>query len=261
MAALPYMQLYVAEYLADTMHLSTEEHGAYLLIIFNYWQTGKPIPKPRLPKIARLSNDRWISVEVSLSEFFNEVDDEWVHERIELDLEVVRMAQTQRVAAGKASAEARKQAAKAGIAKARNDRSTTVDDPLNENSTNKKRTEEIRQEEVKQPVPDAQSRADYFDRFWKLYPKKKSKADAEKAWSKLKMTDEFFSSIILALSTQAASKDWTKDGGQYVPLAGTWIRGKRWEDEAQSAASNHNGFAQIDYMDGLTVEDDGTLRF
>lgn len=154
MAALPYMQLYVADYLADTMHLSTEEHGAYLLIIFNYWQTGKPIPKPRLPKIARLSNDRWISAETSLSEFFNEVDDEWVHERIELDLEVVRTAQTQRVAAGKASAEARKQAAKAGIAKARNDRSTTAEKPLNENSTNKKRGEEIRPEESKALVAD-----------------------------------------------------------------------------------------------------------
>lgn len=144
MAALPYMQLYVADYLADTMHLSTEEHGAYLLIIFNYWQTGKPIPKPRLPKIARLSNDRWVSAETSLSEFFNEVDDEWVHERIEIDLEVVRTAQTQRVAAGKASAEARKQAAKTGIAKARNDRSTTAGNPLNENATN---IEEKREEE------------------------------------------------------------------------------------------------------------------
>jgi len=164
MAALPYMQLYVADYLADTMHLSTEEHGAYLLIIFNYWQTGKPIPKPRLPKIARLSNDRWISAETSLNEFFNEVDDEWVHERIECDLEAVRMAQTQRVAAGKASAEARKQAAKAGIAKARNDRSTTVEKPLSENPTNieEKRIEENNSETFVDDEPSTEAQDDLF---------------------------------------------------------------------------------------------------
>ncbi|MDF3789060.1 DUF1376 domain-containing protein, partial [Enterobacter hormaechei] len=59
MAALPYMQLYIADYLADTMHLSTEEHGAYLLLMFNYWQTGGPIPKNPLYTIAQLSSDRW----------------------------------------------------------------------------------------------------------------------------------------------------------------------------------------------------------
>ncbi|EDR3747109.1 DUF1376 domain-containing protein, partial [Salmonella enterica] len=55
MAALPYMQLYIADYLADTMHLSAEEHGAYLLLMFNYWQTGRAIPKSRLAKIARVT--------------------------------------------------------------------------------------------------------------------------------------------------------------------------------------------------------------
>ncbi|PAC71106.1 hypothetical protein CGS27_07440, partial [Enterobacter cloacae] len=90
MAALPYMQLYIADYLADTMHLSTEEHGAYLLLMFNYWQTGRPIPKNRLSKIARLSNDRWNAVEPSLKEFFNDTGTEWVQERIERDLEAVK---------------------------------------------------------------------------------------------------------------------------------------------------------------------------
>jgi len=48
MAALPYIQLYVADYLADTIHLETDEHGAYLLIIMNYWQTGQQIPENRI---------------------------------------------------------------------------------------------------------------------------------------------------------------------------------------------------------------------
>ncbi|GLX90665.1 hypothetical protein Pfra02_32330 [Pseudomonas fragi] len=89
MAALPYIQLYVADYLADTMHLTTEEHGAYLLLIFNYWQTGKPIPKARLARIARLSPDRWTEVAEVLSEFFEDDGERWIHLRLERDLETV----------------------------------------------------------------------------------------------------------------------------------------------------------------------------
>lgn len=156
MAALPYMQLYVADYLADTMHLTTEEHGAYLLLIFNYWQTGKPIPVSRLARIARLSNDRWTDVERSLNEFFNERDGEWVHERIERDLESLHATQAQRIAAGKASAEARKNAAKSQPKASRNARSTPVEISLNENPTNKeekRREENIQDQKPVAPAP------------------------------------------------------------------------------------------------------------
>ena len=74
MSALPYM------------HLSTEEHGTYLLLMFNYWQTGKPIPKRRFAKIARLTDEQWSEVEPSLREFFGDNGEEWVHLRIERDL-------------------------------------------------------------------------------------------------------------------------------------------------------------------------------
>ncbi|QLX44958.1 DUF1376 domain-containing protein [Escherichia coli] len=115
MAALPYMQLYIADYLADTMHLSAEEHGAYLLLMFNYWQTGKPIPKNRLAKIARLTNERWADVEPSLREFFCDNGEEWVHLRIEEDLASVREKLTKKSAAGKASVQARRSRKKADV--------------------------------------------------------------------------------------------------------------------------------------------------
>ncbi|HEJ4210206.1 TPA: DUF1376 domain-containing protein, partial [Pseudomonas aeruginosa] len=137
MAALPYIQLYVADYLADTMHLSTEEHGAYLLLIFNYWQTGKPIPKVRLSRIARVPNDRWPAVEASLSEFFNDNGNEWVHERIERDLLAVDSTRNQRSAAGKASAAAKKARKEAEHKRESNARSTTVESSLQQNSTNR----------------------------------------------------------------------------------------------------------------------------
>jgi len=148
MAALPYMQLYVADYLADTAHLTTEEHGAYLLLIFNYWQTGKPIPKNRLARIAKLSNDRWTDVERTLSELFIDDGETWAHKRIESDLAMIAESQEQRSAAGKASAEARKRAKSkenkkaisersSAVEQKTNDRATTVERPLNDRSTNK----------------------------------------------------------------------------------------------------------------------------
>lgn len=115
MAALPYMQLYIADYLAYTMHLSAEEHGAYLLLMFNYWQTGKPIPKNRLAKIARLTNERWADVEPSLQEFFCDNGEEWVHLRIEEDLASVREKLTKKSAAGKASVQARRSRKEADV--------------------------------------------------------------------------------------------------------------------------------------------------
>lgn len=128
MAALPYMQFFVADYLADTMHLSTEEHGAYLLLIFNYWQTGKPLPNndKRLSIIARLENERWTDVKQTLIEFFVVSDEKLTHPRIEADLQFVEDKQNKAILAGKASAVAR--AAKKRVKE--NTRLTNVDDSL-----------------------------------------------------------------------------------------------------------------------------------
>jgi len=114
MAALPYIQLYVADYLADTMHLTTEQHGAYMLIIMNYWQTGKPVPESRLKHVAKLTNDRWPDVERTLKEFFRQGENgEWIHDRIDIDLAKVKGKVYKASKAGKASAA--KRAEKTGL--------------------------------------------------------------------------------------------------------------------------------------------------
>lgn len=141
MAALPYMQLYIADYLADTMHLSAEEHGAYLLLMFNYWQTGRAIPKNRLAKIARVSSERWGAVEESLKEFFTDNGTEWVHKRIEGDLAAVRETLAKRSAAGKASVQSRRNRKEIQSASESNTCSTGVssvfEHDVNKQATNK----------------------------------------------------------------------------------------------------------------------------
>lgn len=109
MAALPYIQVYIADYLADTAHLTTLQHGAYLLLIFNYWQRGKPLSNSneRLASVARMSNEDWKTVQPILAEFFTVTDSEWIHHRIEGDLLDVLSKSTKASAAGKASARKR----------------------------------------------------------------------------------------------------------------------------------------------------------
>jgi hypothetical protein len=85
-----------------------------------------------------------------------------------------------------------------------------------------------------------------FDQFWKLYPKKRSLKEAKKAWAKLKPDSDLRTILITALGKQCLQVDWTKNGGQYVPLASTWLNGEKWNDEVGPAASasNFNGLPQ-----------------
>lgn len=78
-----WMPFYVADYLADTMHLSAAEHGAYLMLILHYWRNG-PIPNDpeRLANISRLGN-AWSNASSTLLAFFEQRDGMLIHHRID----------------------------------------------------------------------------------------------------------------------------------------------------------------------------------
>lgn len=109
MAALPYMPLFVADYLADTAHLSTVQHGAYLLLIMNYWQRSGPLPDDdaRLAKIARVGPREWARMRDTLSEFFSIADGHWSHSRIATELARIEAKSLKSKKAAQASVERR----------------------------------------------------------------------------------------------------------------------------------------------------------
>lgn len=262
MAALPYMQFYVADYLADTTHLTAEEHGAYMLLLFSYWQTGKPLRIDRLATVARIPNDRWPSVAETLKEFFHITETHWVQFRVEADLEAVNSKVVTASNAGKASARAKALKKQQEL----NERSTTVDDSFQRNGNHIDTDTDTDTDKNNKNTPPAAD--DLFPKFWKLYPNKKGKAAAEKAWKKLKVTDDLFALIAQGLAKQCVSPGWTKDNGQFIPHPATWLNGKRWDDEVQTPSnvhhlpnSRHTGFDQRDYKAGLTARGDGTYDF
>ena len=94
-----WMPFYWAEYLADTEHLSTEEHGAYLLLIGAYWRAGGPLVDDdrRLARITRLSLRRWKVIRETLAEFFTITDQKWHLKRIDDELSATKKRYVNRV--------------------------------------------------------------------------------------------------------------------------------------------------------------------
>lgn len=71
---------------------------------------------------------------------------------------------------------------------------------------------------------------DYFSDFWEEYPRKTAKADAQKAFAKIKVDDDLMEKIMDALFAAKESEAWVKDGGKFIPYPATWLNGRRWED-------------------------------
>lgn len=70
-----------------------------------------------------------------------------------------------------------------------------------------------------------------FERFWKLYPKKRDKAKAIREWNRLKADRKLMRKMSAALGAQMASEEWQRDNGRAIPYPCRWLSHRRWEDE------------------------------
>lgn len=84
MSARHWMPLYVADYRAKTAHLSTLQHGIYLLLIMHYWTTGGlPDDDAQLARIACVTAAEWRKNKTTIESFFKPG---WKHGRVEEEL-------------------------------------------------------------------------------------------------------------------------------------------------------------------------------
>ena len=70
-----------------------------------------------------------------------------------------------------------------------------------------------------------------FEVFWKAYPKKRNKGQAEKSFEKVAPDEQLMTVMVTAIEQAKKSAQWLKDGGQYIPYPATWLNAKGWEDE------------------------------
>lgn len=104
-----WMPLYITDYLGDTMHLSTEQHGAYLLLLMTAWKCDGALPDDdvQLRQITRISEKSWASTGPILRRFFVATNGELRHNRIDAEIATFKQLKHQRSLAGKASADKR----------------------------------------------------------------------------------------------------------------------------------------------------------
>lgn len=94
-----------------------------------------------------------------------------------------------------------------------------------------------------------------FDAFWSAYPRKDKKADALKAFAKLAPDASLLADMVARVELLKQTDDWMKDAGQFIPLAASWLNGRRWEDEAPQMGYTADELRVIDAYNRVT---DGT---
>lgn len=215
----PWMPLYVADYLADTGHLSTIEHGAYMLLIMHYWSKGGlPDDDKRLASIARASLEQWSDMRGTIAEFFG---DGWKHERIESELENAAKAYERRAAAGKAGGKAK--AEKASNATAMPEQSYSNHTHTHTHTHNKKEGA---------IAPKTRASKTDFEAWYQHYPHKVGRGQAEKAFVKaisLASLEELIAGVHRYIASKPADRQWQNPT--------TWLNGKGWLDAPAQLAT------------------------
>ncbi|MFA6152941.1 MAG: hypothetical protein WC716_16585 [Chitinophagaceae bacterium] len=80
-------------------------------------------------------------------------------------------------------------------------------------------------------IKDNSSQEKTFAEFWEIYPRKKDKGNAIKAWTKIKEPEIVLEKIKTALKWQIKSIQWTKEEKQFIPYPASYLNGVCWEDE------------------------------
>ena len=108
-AGLFWMRFCIPDYLADTMHLTTLQTGAYNLLLMTYYMRGGPLPDDdaQLAAICKLSAHHWRKHRPILAGFFTVADGWWTQKRAQKELTHFSNIRSQRSKAGVLSAKAR----------------------------------------------------------------------------------------------------------------------------------------------------------
>jgi uncharacterized protein YdaU (DUF1376 family) len=244
------MPFFPADYLADTRRLTPAQHGAYLLLILEYWVSGSlPDDDGQLARIVGMTPGEWRKAKPVVQAFFH---DGWQHQRIDEELAKAKAKHERRQEAGKAG----------GIAKANAKQSSSnASQMLEQNDSNALASSSQPQPEPTEKKKETRVNAlafgwppDFREQFWGRYPNKVGKPKAIAKLEACMRRSVEFSAIMDGLDRYIASKP--ADRAWLNPE--TFINQERWADQPAMPTNGKRTFdparrsASADFFAGMS---------
>ena len=219
-----WMPLYWGDYFGDTMHLTTEEHGAYLLLLGTYWRRARGLPDDDkwLASVTKMTTKKRKIVRPNIIEFFDISDGLLIHKRVEKEI----LKSSGRLHSARAAGRA------GGLAKSKLTTTTVTEKKENPSV---KRNGKAQDDDALAIPPSLDKLKDEFEEFWESVPNKKSKGHARTAYraARRKTDAETLLAGIKAYAESVAGKE-----ARFIAHPATWLRGERWLDEQSNSAGS-----------------------
>lgn len=217
MAEFPSLPLFTDAYIADTVHLSTIEHGAYLLLLMTCWRSKEcrlPNDDKYLCRVTRLRADQWRKMKPVIMEFFDITATHVTQKRLLKERTHVRKVVEQRRQAGLLG----------GRPKSLKDNNTVKANGL----VLSKQNESKPKAPTPTPIPIKEKYTKEFEIFFSEYPNKEDKHAASKNFKKEK---EFTTAKHLTECAKVYSTYIEENNKQdYAFKAKNWLSQKIYEN-------------------------------
>jgi uncharacterized protein YdaU (DUF1376 family) len=227
------MPMYWDAYLADTTHLTTEEHGAYMLLLAAMWRRNGSVPDDDKDnaRILGLTAAKWRKIKArfvaTISGFHADGDtitQEKLRKTWEITQEKIDKNRSNGAKGGRAAASKNNDLGQANATNSQ-ERKPSIPEPEPEPYKERESKDSCALSVI---VADESDKA--FAEFWTHYPRKIGKAAASKAFAKAAKkhkTDD----ILFGLSQQVDTMKSKEQ--QFIPHAATWLNAERWTDEPE----------------------------
>jgi hypothetical protein len=84
---------------------------------------------------------------------------------------------------------------------------------------------------IKEPSSSKKLVPDFFEEFYKAYPRKVSRTNAVKAFRAAKIGRAELPKLLADIGRRLADGDWSLDKPRFIPHPASYLNGRRWEDE------------------------------